>query len=133
MRLPAADRGDGIHRHIGRAIIGIVAFRPKVIGRGALIRGNGAGDGTVRMGGHFARDQGMVCLPAPLAQGEVPAHMYRHGPLKIGQRKVDPAIAAIGRAKDGEQRLVLVNRQELPIGHGPTLGGKIEGTDFNFA
>jgi hypothetical protein len=52
--------------------------------------------------------------------------MYGHATLQIWQCEVRLAVAAISRAQDGKQGLVLINGQELPVARSPSLGRKIE-------
>jgi hypothetical protein len=71
-------------------------------------------------------------LATALAKRMTAAHMYRHSPLQIRERKVNPAIPAIGRAKEGEQGLVLVYWQQLPVAKCPPLRRKIERENPDF-
>src|SRR5215213_4239124 len=71
-------------------------------------------------------------LATPLAQGMTTADMNGRAPAVVGQRKVDTPVAAERRAKQREQRLVLIDRQELPVAQRPALGGEDEGHDPDF-
>jgi hypothetical protein len=50
---------------------------------------------------------------------------------QVGQGKVDPSIAAIGGSKQREQRLVLVDGQQLTIAQRPAFGREIEADDLD--
>jgi hypothetical protein len=45
---------------------------------------------------------------------------------EVGKREIGLAIAAERRPEQGEQRLVLVDRKELAIAHGPALWREVE-------
>ena len=57
----------------------------------------------------------MRLLAAFFAQSVPPAHMNRRVALQIRQRKVYPAVAAVSSAQQTEERLVLINLQQLTI------------------
>ena len=46
---------------------------------------------------------------------------------QIRQGKVRSAIATIGRSEQGEERLILTNRQQLSLAKGPSPGSKGKG------
>src|SRR5215213_7807522 len=71
-------------------------------------------------------------LATPLAQGMSAAHMNWRAPAVVGKRKVHAPVTAEGRAEQREQRLVLVDRQELPVAQRPALGSEDEGHDPDF-
>ena len=48
----------------------------------------------------------------------------RHATAQVGQGEVDPAVAAVGRAEQREERLVLVDRQQLPLHAAQPFGAK---------
>ena len=73
----------------------------------------------------------MLLRSGQLAEDMAVADMHRHASLQIGQREVGLAVAAIGRAQQREQRLVLVDRHQLTVAERPTLGRKIEGHDLD--
>lgn len=66
----------------------------------------------------------MSLLATPFAQSKSIASMDRDTTTQIRQGEVDPAISAKGRTKQGEQCLILVDGQKLPITQRPTFGGK---------
>ena len=74
----------------------------------------------------------VILLASPLAKCVAVAGMYRRISLQIRQREVHPPVAAVGRAKQGEERLVLVDGQQLPIAQRPAFRGEVEGHDPNF-
>src|ERR1700761_2234379 len=47
--------------------------------------------------------------------------MDRRAALEIRQAEVHPAVAAVGRSEQGEQGLVLVDGEQLPLAQGPPL------------
>jgi hypothetical protein len=53
--------------------------------------------------------------------------------LQVGQCKSNPSIAAVGRAQNGKQCLILVDGQKLPVAERPTLRRKIPADDLNLA
>src|SRR5260370_39277563 len=58
--------------------------------------------------------------------------MHRRISLQIRQGEVYPPVAAVGRSKQGEERLVLVDGQELTVTHRPAFRGEVEGHNLNF-
>src|ERR1035438_6351518 len=72
-------------------------------------------------------------VPAGLAQNDAVADMHRHAPLQIRQSEVSLSIAAIGRAENRKQRLILVDRQQLAIAKRPALGREVERENPDFA
>src|SRR5437588_2462859 len=77
----------------------------------------------------FRNGQRVALLAAALAARMSAAHMDRRAALKVRQAEVHPPVAAIGRAEQREQRLVLVDRQQLPVAQRPTLRREAEGHD----
>ena len=59
--------------------------------------------------------------------------MNRRLASQIGERKGGLAIAAIGRAEEREERLVLVDGQELSVTLHPISRGEVKAHDPNFA
>ena len=74
----------------------------------------------------------MILLAAALAQGMTAAHVDRCAGLQIGQPKVHAPIAAVGRAEQREERLILVDGQQLPVAQRPAFRGEAERHDANF-
>ena len=64
----------------------------------------------------------MRLLAAALAERVATADMDRRSAPKVGQREVHPAVAAERRAEQREQRLVLIDRQQLPVAQAQPLG-----------
>jgi len=54
-------------------------------------------------------------LAALLAEGQSIARIGADAAPQVGQREGGLAVAAIGRSKQGEQRLVLVDRHDLAV------------------
>jgi len=133
MRLAAADRANSAHGDIGRGIIGVVAVGPNVVDGHTLIGRIGARHRAVRVLGNFVRIQGMIYFAPHLTQIVAGARMNRRGPLKVGQAKVLDAIAAVSCSQNGEKRLILVDRQKLPVGQRPAFGRKIESEEGDLA
>src|SRR3954451_9723786 len=66
----------------------------------------------------------MRLLAAALAQDVAAADMDRRPAAQVGQTEVDAPVAAEGGAEQREQRLVLVDREQLSVGQRPPLGRK---------
>src|ERR1700731_4605884 len=79
------------------------------------------------------RDRKSVILLASFFTLYVVSEVNRHMPLQVWERKVRLTIAAVHRAEEREERLVLVNWQELAVAERPISGGKVPGDDFYFA
>ena len=73
----------------------------------------------------------MGLLAATFAEAMAAADVDRRAAAEIGQREVCLPVASEGRAKQREQRLVLVDRQQLAVTGRPTLRRKAEGHDPN--
>jgi len=77
--------------------------------------------------GHLREGQRDRCHATDLAADVAfPALMRRNAPAQVGQREVGLSIAAIGRAEQREQGLVLIDGQQLTVAHRPPLGWKVE-------
>jgi hypothetical protein len=50
---------------------------------------------------------------------------------RFGSVKVVVPFAAVGRSEKREQRLVLIDREDLTVRQGPALGGKAPRDDFD--
>ena len=139
MRLAAADVGDAspafmrdqvraaaIERSAdaARAALPSPAFGVAGVGRCALR--------DVRVRRQLGDRQRVRLLAAALAERVAAADVDRRAAAQVGQREVDPAVAAEGRAEQREQRLVLVDRQQLPVAQRPALGREDEGHDPDF-
>src|SRR5438552_11176080 len=77
--------------------------------------------------------QRMCLFATGLAEDDSTADVDWHLGLQIRQAKGDPAVAAVGRAQQREERLVLVDGQELPVALRPAFRGEIEADYFDFA
>ena len=77
----------------------------------------------MRVRREFSDRQGVRLLAAALAQGVPAAYVDRGARAQIGEREVDPPIAAKGRAQQREERLVLVDRQQLAVAQSPSPCG----------
>src|SRR5438105_13508622 len=75
----------------------------------------------------------MSLLAAVLTQGMPVAHMHRSSSLEIGQTERHSPIAPIGSSKQREERLVLIDGQQLAITERPPFGREIETDDLDFA
>ena len=62
-----------------------------------------------------------ACSPPRSPQRVPAAGVDWRTPPQVGQRKVGPAVSTEGRAEQREQRLILVDRQELTIAQRPAL------------
>jgi hypothetical protein len=86
---------------------------------------------------NFAFQQSHCCRAARFAQvvqRQTGTLTGMHWPiaLHIRQRKRRFTVAAVGGAKEGEERGVLRDRQDLPIAKRPALGREVEGKDADF-
>ena len=120
------DRG-GPHRHeIGRRCVAVVHGRQPVARGHIKSRWIARRLHQVRVLRQFRNRERMRLRPGPLAQCVTAAHMDRRAALKIRQGEVHPPVTAKGRAQQGEKRLILIDREELPIAQRPASRGKVE-------
>ena len=66
-----------------------------------------------------------------LPQGQPIAHVGSGAAAEVRQGKVGLPVAAVGRAQQREQRLILIDRQKLPVALCPAFGGKVERNYLN--
>ena len=59
--------------------------------------------------------------------------MDRGAALSVREGEGGLTVAPKGRAEQREQRLILVNRQQLPVALRPSLRCEVEGHDADFA
>ena len=59
--------------------------------------------------------------------------MHGHPSLQVGQLEVLHPVAAVGGAQQREQRLVLVDGQDLAIAESPAMRRELEGHQSDFA
>src|SRR6185503_14138757 len=89
------------------------------------------------MGGYLLGRQRDRLDAAGLADQERAAaarsHVERHSAAQIGQRERALAVAAIGRADQGEQGLILGNRQQRPVAEAPAVRIEIAPEHADFA
>ena len=81
---------------------------------------------------HLSLIQSVKLLAALLSLDKTLALIDWHPAAEIWQGEVVLAIAAVGRTEDREERLVLADRQELPVTERPALGSEVPGDDFYF-
>src|SRR4051812_18369742 len=74
----------------------------------------------------------MCLLATPFAERVAAADVNGRPCPQVRKREVDSAIAAESRAQQREERLVLVDGQELAVAQGPSLRGKHEAHDPDF-
>src|SRR5436305_5639876 len=74
----------------------------------------------------------MRLLAAALAERVAAAHVDGHAAAKIRQSEIDPAVAAIRRAEQRKQRLILIDGQKLPVAERPALRREGERHNANF-
>ena len=79
--------------------------------------------------GHLGDDERVRRLAAQLAQREAAAHVDRRAALEVGEGEGGGAVAAVGRAHEREERLVLVDRQQLPVAERPPPRCEAEADD----
>src|SRR5215218_4404199 len=80
----------------------------------------------------LAHHEGMKLLPAGCAEG-IAAEADRNASAQVRQREVRLPVAAVHRAEQREQRLILVNGQELAVALRPALRRKIKSKYLNLA
>src|SRR5712691_1734175 len=71
-------------------------------------------------------------LATPLTQGVPTTNVNRDTTSQVRQAKVDAPVAAEGRAQQTEERLVLINGQQLSVTQRPALRRKNETHDSDF-
>src|SRR5207237_2679743 len=89
---------------------------------------------TVKLMGvlrHLLLGEGDTATPRRFAESVAVPYVNRDISLKIWQPEGRLAIAAVGRAEQREERLVLVDRQQLPVTHRPAFRREIETHDPN--
>src|SRR5207248_2305909 len=86
----------------------------------------------MRMSRNFSDAQRVGLLATLFAQRMTTAHVNRCLTNQIRQSKVHPPVAAISRTQQTEERLVLINRQQLTVAKGPTLGCEVKAEDSDF-
>src|SRR5436190_22462783 len=83
--------------------------------------------------GRYFRNQKRVRLLAPsFSENKTRSHVNRHATYQVREAKVHAAVAAIGGAEEGEERLVLVDRQQLPVAERPPLRREAKTHDSDF-
>ena len=118
----------GVHRRQGRRrVVEVAGAAQELSGRVvAAARWRSSSRSRGGCARQSADGQRVGLLAATLAQRVAAADVDRHPAAQVGQREVDPAVAAVGRAEQREQRLVLVDRQELAVALRPALGREVE-------
>jgi hypothetical protein len=91
------------------------------------LRGGGVDDVDVL--GQLGDRQGVRLLAAALSQRVTAADVDRRPAPQVGEREVDPPVPAERRAQEREERLVLIDGQELAVAEGPSLGREDEAHD----
>ena len=136
MRLTSARVGDrlGIHRsNVAIGMIDIGSAAQKLVGRvraASCCKRRDIHHVCVRR--HFGTAERVRLLSADFAQRVSAAHMEGHSSLKIRQGESGLPVPAVSRSEQGKQRLILIDRQQLPVAQRPALGGKVEAHDANF-
>src|SRR5437588_11261334 len=74
----------------------------------------------------------MRLLASSLAERVTTAHVNRRTSLQVWQPEVNAPIAAVGCAEQTEERLILIDRQKLPVAERPALRWKHETHDSDF-
>src|ERR1044071_8018029 len=80
----------------------------------------------MRVGGQLGDAQRVRLLASPLSQSVSAADVNRRATPQVRKREVHPTIAVKGRTQQREQRLVLVDGQQLSVAQRPTPGCKLE-------
>src|SRR4051794_6364134 len=81
------------------------------------------------MGRQLVDRQGVALLTATLTKRVAAADVDRRLTLQVWEREVDPTVPAERRPEQREQRLVLVDWQELTVTQGPPFRGEPEAHD----
>ena len=82
---------------------------------------------------HLLKDLGPRIVAATLTERMAASHVDRCAPPQIRQSEIHPTIPTEGRSKQREQRLVLVDRQQLPIAQRPPFRREHEAHDPDLA
>src|SRR3954452_866180 len=108
-------RGRGSQRRIG-----IVGAGKQGAVRVGLVRVRTRRTQHVRVVRHLRDRERVRVLTGLLAENVAAAAVRGAAPAQGRQREVDSAVAAVGGPEQREQRLVLVDRQELAVAGRPT-------------
>jgi hypothetical protein len=76
---------------------------------------------------HFGDAERVRRLAAALAERVAAADVDRGARPQVREREVHPSISPESGSEKGEQRLVLVDRQQLSVAQRPALRGELEG------
>ena len=80
----------------------------------------------------FGDAQGVSLFTTSFAQCVSAAHMNWSATAQVGEREIDPAIAAERGAEQRKKRLVLIDGQQLPIAESPPHWGEIKAHEADF-
>lgn len=78
---------------------------------------------------HFRSGERMRILARGLPLRVAIPHAYGHTTLEVGESERGPAITTVSGAQERKERLILIDRQELPIAERPALGRKAKGEE----
>ena len=81
---------------------------------------------------HFLLRHRVKLLPCRLSEKPSLAHVNGNTAAEVRQGERRLPVAAISRSEYGEERLVLVDGQELAVAKGPALRRVVPGDDLNF-
>jgi hypothetical protein len=87
----------------------------------------------VEVGGKLLDVDGHAGAAGGFTQRVGVAHVDRNAAAQVGKREVGLPVASVAGAQEREQRLVLVDGQELPIAQRPAFGWKVERDDLDLA
>ena len=134
---PPEFHGAGTERHVAAfgvaaAVGGEIVARRRHLGAGRIDDVH-----EVRVRRHLRGGQRMAFLSASLAERtrgapRALAEMDRRARAQVGQGERGLPVAAVRRAQQREERLVLVDRQHLPVAERPSLRREVEGDDADF-
>ncbi len=79
----------------------------------------------------FLNVERVSLLAAHLAKNQPVAHVSGNAALKVGKAERPHAIAAIGRAEEREQGLVLIDGHQLPVAERPGLRREVEADELD--
>jgi hypothetical protein len=80
----------------------------------------------------FGNRERVRLLAASLAESVTTTYMDRRARAQVGQREVHASIAAVGRAEQTKERLILIDGQQLPVALRPAFRRKDKGHDSDF-
>ena len=81
---------------------------------------------------HFAHDESVKFLSRLLPEDKSLAYIGGNATAKVRQAESFLTVAAVGRAEERKERLVLTDRQRLTVAESPAFGREVETHDPDF-